>query len=80
MKRQNVTLSIPVSLLKKAKLVAAKMNTSLTEIMRRSLEEAVRDATGYRRAMTRQLALLDRGVNMGTKGRIRVSREALHER
>ena len=38
MDRQNVTLSLPKSLLKKAKIVAAQEEKSLSELMREMLQ------------------------------------------
>ena len=58
MQRQNVTLSLPKSLLKKAKLVAAGQERSLSELLRESLEEKIREASGYNTAKKRQLTLL----------------------
>ena len=80
MERQNVTLSLPKALLKKAKVIAATRDKSLSEFLRESLEEKVRDATGYKRARERQLKLLRKGLNLGTKGLITTKREELHAR
>jgi len=80
MERQNVTLSLPKSLLKKAKVLAANKEKSLSELIRESLEEKVRDATGYQRAKQRQLRLLRKGFDLGTRGKITISREELHVR
>jgi len=80
MERQNVTLSLPKALLRKAKIVAAKNEKSLSELMRESLEGRVRESTGYEVARERQMKLLKKGFDLGTKGRIAVSREELHER
>jgi len=80
MERQNVTLSLPKSLLKKAKALAANKEKSLSELIRESLEERVRDAAGYQRAKQRQLRLLRKGFDLGTKGKITISREELHAR
>ncbi|MEK6692989.1 MAG: DUF6364 family protein [Nitrospirota bacterium] len=80
MQRQNVTLSLPRSLLKKAKAIAAKKERSLSELMRESLEEKVRESTGYKKAMERQIRLMKKGFNLGTGGKITFSREELHER
>ena len=80
MNRQNVTLSLPKSLLKKAKVIAASRETSLSELLRESLEEKVREADGYKRARQRQLKLLEEGIDLGTKGRITTARDELHER
>ncbi len=80
MNRQNVTLSLPRSLLKKAKMIAVSKEKSLSELLKESLEEKVREATGYRKAKQRQLSLIKKGLDLGTKGRIVVSRKELHAR
>jgi predicted transcriptional regulator len=80
MEKQNVTLSLPKDLLRKAKVLAALNQKSLSELMRESLEEKVQGAGGYAAAKRRQLALIRAGLNLGTKGRIGFSREELHER
>jgi len=78
--KQNVTLSLPKSLLKKAKILAASRDESLSELLRESLEMRVREATGFKKARARQLRLLDEGFDLGTGGGVGVSREDLHER
>ena len=80
MNKQNVTLSLPRSLLKKAKVIAAGRDESLSEFLRQSLESRVREATGYRKARARQLKLLKEGYDLGTKGKITTSREDLYDR
>lgn len=80
MDRQNVTLSLPKSLLKKAKVIAASREKSLSELLRESLEEKVREANGYKKARQKQLKLLKIGLDLGTKGRIATTRDELHER
>ncbi len=80
MERQNVTLSLPKSLLKKAKALAASKEKSLSVLLKESLEEKINEASGYNQARDRQTGLLKRGLNLGTKGRLAVSREELHAR
>jgi hypothetical protein len=80
MEKQNVTLSLPKVLLRKAKVLAAMEEKSLSELLRESLEERVKGTSGYNRARNRQVRILRRGLNLGTKGSISVSREVLHER
>jgi metal-responsive CopG/Arc/MetJ family transcriptional regulator len=80
MERQNVTLSLPKSLLRKAKVIAAKREKSLSELMREAIEEKVKEDTGYKKARERQLRLLKVGLNLGTKGNLAFSREELHAR
>lgn len=78
--RRNITLSIPKTLLKKAKIMAAQKNISLSELLREALEKKVREDTGYQRARDRQLKLLEKGWDLGTKGEIAVTRDELHAR
>lgn len=80
MEKQNVTLSLPKSLLKKAKTLASKEDRSLSELLRETLEEKVMQNSGYQRARERQIALMKKGFDMGSKGKITITREELHER
>lgn len=80
MERQNVTLSLPKDLLKKAKTLAVMKDKSLSDLLRETLEEKVRQETGYQKAKERQVALMKKGFDLGTKGKIAISREELHER
>ncbi len=80
MDRQNVTLSLPRSLLKKAKTLAITKDKSLSELLRETLEEKVNKETGYQRARKRQIAFMEKGVDLGTQGKITIAREDLHER
>jgi metal-responsive CopG/Arc/MetJ family transcriptional regulator len=80
MERQNVTLSLPKAMLKKAKMLAMKKEKSLSALIRESLEEKIRKDTGYKEAMEREIRLMEKGFNLGTGGRMPCSREELHER
>ena len=80
MDRQNVTLSLPKTLLKKAKIVAAQEEKSLSELMREVLGRKVEQQTGYQKAKQRHLSLLKKGLNLGTKGRTAYTRDELHDR
>ncbi|HEX9019740.1 MAG TPA: CopG family transcriptional regulator [Nitrospirota bacterium] len=80
MERQNVTLSLPKALLKKAKALAASREKSLSVLLRETLEDKVGSVSGFNKARERQVKLLKRGFNFGTKGRLSVSREELHAR
>ena len=80
MQNQNVTLSIPRTLLKHAKIIAASQDKSLSQFMRESLEEKVREEADYNRARTRQMRLLEKGLDLGTRGQIKISRDELHAR
>ncbi|MCA9472773.1 MAG: ribbon-helix-helix domain-containing protein [Nitrospirales bacterium] len=80
MEHQKVTLSLPKSLLKKAKIVAAQEEKSLSELMREVLRGKVEQQRGYKHAKQRHLALLNKGLDLGTKGRSSSTREGLHDR
>ena len=80
MERQNVTLSLPKSLLKKAKALAASKEQSLSVLLKESLEEKINEASGYNQARDRQVGMLKQGLQLGTKGHLAVSREELHAR
>lgn len=80
MNRQNVTLSLPKSLLKKAKMKAISKEKSLSEFLRGALEEKVMEDTGYKKARKRQIKLLKMGLDLATEGRILTLREELHAR
>lgn len=80
MERQNVTLSLPKALIKKAKTLAAKKDRSLSDLMRGALEDKIKEESGYQRARDRQIALMDKGFDLGTKGKISATRDELHAR
>ncbi|MBI3301673.1 MAG: ribbon-helix-helix protein, CopG family, partial [Deltaproteobacteria bacterium] len=68
MERQNVTLSLPKALLKKAKVTAAQEEKSLSELMREALEQKINQNTGFNKARQRHTVLLRRGLDLGTRG------------
>ncbi|MFZ5995454.1 MAG: CopG family transcriptional regulator [Thermodesulfobacteriota bacterium] len=80
MERQNVTLSLPKSLLKKARAIAIREDKSLSALLRESLEYKVREAIGYKRARQKQMKVLKAGIDLGTQGHIAVSRDDIHAR
>ncbi len=71
---------MPKALLKKAKTLAVRKDRSLSDLLRGSLEEKVKEESGYQRARDRQIALMERGFDLGTKGKITVTREEIHAR
>jgi hypothetical protein len=76
--KQNITLSIEKNLIKKAKVLSAKKQTSISQILSQEMERIVRDSEHYERAKQRAIAHLQRGFHMGNNANI--SREQLHER
>lgn len=78
--KQNITLSLPKSLLRKAKIIAIGRDTSLSGLLADTLIELVEREDQYEIAKQRQLTWLDQGMDLGTEGKIGWSRESLHER
>lgn len=76
---QNVTLAIPKDVLRKAKILAVQKNTSLSGLLTQTLTSLVAQQEAYEQARQRNLALLESGFNLGTKGQITWKREELHE-
>jgi hypothetical protein len=79
-KIQNVTLSIPKDILRKAKILAVNKNTSLSGLLTQTLTDLVAHQEAYEQARQRNLTLLKNGFNLGTQGHIVWKREELHER
>lgn len=80
MERQNVTLSIPRDVLRKAKHLAIDKQTTLSGLLTSTLEELVAREENYREAYKRQLQLLDQGLDLGLQGQVNWNREEVHER
>jgi len=75
--KQNVTISLDRQTIRKAKIVAARRDTSISGLLARQLEILVGEEEAYERAERQAVALLDQGFHLGG---VRVSREELHER
>ncbi len=80
MERQNVTLSLSKALLRKATVVAAVEEKSLSALLAEALEKKVVESAEYEKARRRHTGLLRRGLRLGTRGHWRVNREDLHVR
>jgi hypothetical protein len=76
--KRNVTLSLSREVLKKAKILAARRETSISRLLARQIEALVGEEEAYERAERQALALLDKGFHLG--GTIRATRDELHER
>ena len=76
--KQNVTVSLSRRVLKKAKVLAARRETSISGLLAQEIESLVGEEEAYERAERQALALLDKGFHLG--GVIRASRDELHER
>lgn len=79
MEYQNVTLSLPKDVLRRAKHLAIERGTSLSGLLTGLLKDLVEKEDAYRKARERHLAALDTLV-LGTQGNPRWSRSELHAR
>jgi hypothetical protein len=80
MSSQNITLSLPQEDLRRARILAAERGTSVSRLLAGLLSELVGRETGYAQARRRSLEVLAEARDLGTGGRIRSSRDELHER
>jgi hypothetical protein len=71
--KQNVTLSLPKTLIRKAKHIALQEEKSFNELVRECLEQRLSKTTNYAKARDRQIALLESGLDFSTGDRIKVS-------
>jgi len=75
---QNITIRLDQRTVRRAKVLAAKRNTSISKLIAQQIETLVGEDDAYEQAHRRALALLDRGFHLG--GRIEASRDEWHER
>ncbi|MGH7911758.1 MAG: CopG family transcriptional regulator [Candidatus Dormibacteraceae bacterium] len=80
MERQNITLALPRSLLRRVKVVAAQQDTSVSALLTATLEQMVRDDADREAAARRLVERMRIGYDLGTQGQIALSRDELHER
>lgn len=80
MDEQNVTLSLPRSVLCKAERIARDQNRSLSDLMVELLTELVEREVRYADAKRQYLAFLDQVTDLGTYGTIGWTRADLHKR
>jgi hypothetical protein len=76
--KQNLTVSLDRRTIQKAKIIAARESTSISELVSRQIDTLVSKDDDYERAKRRAFELLDQGFDLG--GEIRVTRDELHER
>lgn len=76
--KRNLTISLDQQTIRKAKIVAARRDTSISGLVAQQLEILVGEEEAYERAERQAVTLLDEGFHLG--GGVRASREKLHER
>lgn len=75
---QNITVRLNRRILRKAKILAAQRNTSISGLVAEQIEALVGEDDAHEQAQRRALALLDQGFHLG--GRIQATRDEWHER
>jgi hypothetical protein len=80
MTHRNVTLSLPVKVLRQLKRIAASRQTSVSRLVTETLQELADREDGYARAREQSLARLEKAPDLGTHGQIGWARDSLHER
>jgi hypothetical protein len=76
--KQNLTIALDRQLVRKAKILAARRETSISGLVAAQIEALVAEDDAYEQAKRQALALLDQGFHLG--GRHRFDRGDLHER
>ncbi|MFQ5756437.1 MAG: DUF6364 family protein [Acidiferrobacterales bacterium] len=76
--KQNITLRLEKELIRRARLVAAKRDTSISNLLSEELARITDEAERYEQAKKSALADLGTGFHLG--GTLSASREELHER
>lgn len=76
--KQNITVRLDRRTLRKAKVLAARRNTSISGLLAEQIETLVGEDDAYEQAQRRALSLLDRGFHLG--GTIESTRDEWHER
>ncbi len=76
--KQNVTVSLNVQIIRKAKILAAKRSTSISSMIAQQIEALVNEDEVQQRAASSAIARMERGLRLG--GGKLVGREELHER
>ncbi|HEY3356806.1 MAG TPA: CopG family transcriptional regulator [Polyangia bacterium] len=80
MEKQNVTISLPKDILRRARHLAVERGTSLSGLLAEFVDRVVREDEQYVAATRRIKRRLKQGIDLGTKGTITWSRDELHER
>jgi len=78
MQKQNITLSVDKEVLRKARVLAARRDTSISGLLSQQIEALVGQEEAYERARSEAMKLLEKGFHLG--GARRASRDELHER
>lgn len=76
--KQSVTISLSRSTLRKAKVLAARRNITISVLLGQQIEILVSEEEAYERAERQAIQLLDHGFHLG--GQAVTRRDELHHR
>ncbi|BBX72186.1 hypothetical protein H7H78_02900 [Mycobacterium shinjukuense] len=79
MATKNITLSMPEELVRRAKVLAAQRDTSVSGLVARLLEQLVGDGRDYDDVAAQECRLMQHGVGLRV-GEITWPRDQVHER
>lgn len=79
MATRNITLSMPDELVRRAKILAAQRDTSVSGLVARLLEQLVGDVRDYDDVAAQERRLMEEGIGL-RMGEITWSRDEVHER
>ncbi len=76
--KRNITISLDAQIIRKARILAVKRETSVSGLVAEQIEALVGEDEAYEKAHKEALALMKRGFHLG--GEHRINRDELHER
>jgi Family of unknown function (DUF6364) len=79
MATKNITLSMPEELVRRAKILAAQRDTSVSGLVARLLEQLVGDIRDYDDVAAQERRVMQEGIGLRV-GEITWSRDEVHER
>ena len=77
--QRNLTVKLDEATIRKAKVVAAKRDTSVSRLVADEIARLVREDDAYEQARVEALADLESGFDLGSEGRL-PPREAAYDR
>lgn len=80
MASRNITLALPEELVRRLKILAARQDTSISALLTATLSDLADQEEGYAEARDAMIGDMERGYDLGTRGRISWTRDSLHER
>jgi hypothetical protein len=80
LERRNITLSLPVEILRKVEIMAVSRDMSISGLLTKVLSDLVSREDAYSRARLTHTLMIREASDLGTGGYAVCTREELHER